>query len=1565
MSALPLPDLNSSRIPVEIISPNSVTTAAGGSPLSDNVRFDVADETELIPPTKYEDGAGQTRRLLSSYKENTDWLRECGATSMFTLWRLRVERGLRFISMIPLALFLTYSNICGTNFSYLIVILYTILSALMLPNPPTFNMIVFMGLPAGLLGAAAACLILFSVMLIRPFWAFEAQAADVAAYKSLVGWLSVGLYAALMVPFVVWKTSSLAALMMIPLYTYTYTMQQLLNNLFVTVKNGIHVHFPIETVERLTGADLDIFTSYLAAIGQKFLQTDPSFIAAALKRFRQHMLVTMSKQYAQKFNCYLFTALFDRSDLNAPILRDGECRILVPDEIKHIDTSLAPLIGTPVLIKANMADGVQVHMNLHTNFISFMWIGKRHYSFMVGILIASALAAGLIFFSQYIPVPRFVRSIFRMSVFSNFQACKLHAIQLSSDEDSNKDDQLQRFLDAGSVPIIKGIRQKTRYIFFMRVKRTMDLRDLYRIKHSSTLPYFDEMFLRIDACKRPLILSLFEHGLFSPVGANTFFEASPILEALKHNATHHAAIVETLPSIGQTAGWQHELRDLDPEVNEWVWACVQDSLRLQQMTETAMGLKNSLSADHSQMELLNDTRIQLDHLNNRLKLRQAQFLSHNCGDIPIKTRILAGLLVKYAHLDSFGTSNNNNDVSEKFSSWRSVLEEFYFIYIESPIRASQAAYDWITGQIEKSSVRFRTSMYGFVAPLGLMFIGLLKPWGKFLEWFIKTIFFIHKYPKCPAPSRINMSSVSSVGVGKYSSWSSYALSVKSNRRMKRRLSEFLDFCVCFRFVLGTTALVGLVLLVPEFSQRLWTGSVSEKDVNTVLEGNAKIDIGLLRIGKASSWTLLGFLTCLNSTLEGTLKRSCLRLIGVITGTFFAWLCLLAFPTNQLMHGVWLCVTEFIVVVLAAHPTMPQLGFHPSWGYAAQLFTYQQTIIVVESYLNPTRYPRDEIVVQRLIGQCIGIGAAVLTALLVFPTRVTPACRHKLGDCIFSLRNMTESLINMSISSVNISQPDTTWNQYFKKVNRILNHDLQQEEAIRNDNKVFEEVRYLNTPEVISELYICISRMTCIRRELYDLLTDNMNNNNNDNSIQHMLDNKPPALTESESVKRSLQCPPVLRSVCESKTIATLPHGLMWDECERDRPFTMVHVEASHRATPPSQRMSSSISSEDDISNADQKEMDGESVRRAHQTIADANYFGATLPAGFERRSSSHEDRGSLLSEDTEMERRLASPAASRGGTFLLNRHHRKLSPSNFQSGYSPVSQRANQVDFSSIMVPEPSPTSRPPTSLPTEYLQFSELYAADDDLDQTRRSNGNGSVNGSDDAGAGANVYWVRYEDVRKERDAFAEELESLRRTYRNHCEQHIHCEEERELLHKLKAEIEAAEQKALEELAEQERLAALANLPPGPPEPAATLEGWQVPCIFQSVQSGVMDLWDCLSRVYTLIEFGVHRGGRTRTVWKCSSYKYSLVEWEAELSRAFVWLDKTLNEMRFQMAVCSVVHNYAGELEGLPRHRLDTYSCGPSKMYLLDRLLEFLRAEIQLLKTVQVKVVNGGIWKA
>lgn len=193
-----------------------------------------------------------------------------------------------------------------------------------------------------------------------------------------------------------------------------------------------------------------------------------------------------------------------------------------------------------------------------------------------------------------------------------------------------------------------------------------------------------------------------------------------------------------------------------------------------------------------------------------------------------------------------------------------------------------------------------------------------------------------------------------------------------------------------------------------------------------------VDWDALMSTKYAPWGCLGFLTTIVETPSGTFKRGLLRMTGVLLGSLSGWILLLICGKHHgWAHGLWLTVFDFLAVWISVDRTSPTNGFNPSWGYAMQLFTYQQTIIATEAYLGMA--DRDELVLARLVGQSVGIGTAVLISCLLIPTRANRCIRMKIADTLHCLHESLNALAEIVALQQEIHEPNIqlldTWTAY--------------------------------------------------------------------------------------------------------------------------------------------------------------------------------------------------------------------------------------------------------------------------------------------------------------------------------------------------------------------------------------------------------------------------------------------------------------------------------------------------------------------------------------------------------
>lgn len=193
-----------------------------------------------------------------------------------------------------------------------------------------------------------------------------------------------------------------------------------------------------------------------------------------------------------------------------------------------------------------------------------------------------------------------------------------------------------------------------------------------------------------------------------------------------------------------------------------------------------------------------------------------------------------------------------------------------------------------------------------------------------------------------------------------------------------------DVAFCLRWIVGIMCAIAL----PMFSQSYRTWIISDGDEAPSLLTRLIVDP---LASKVSSWTSLAYLTTIFMTVEGTVHRAGLRVIGVLTGSTCGYICLRIFGTsNKVGQIIWLIITTFAVCWIGGNPSSALLGYHPSWGYACQLFTYQQAIIVIEAFSGVQT--ANELVSTRLVAHVIGIGLACILSFLFFPNQANISVR---------------------------------------------------------------------------------------------------------------------------------------------------------------------------------------------------------------------------------------------------------------------------------------------------------------------------------------------------------------------------------------------------------------------------------------------------------------------------------------------------------------------------------------------------------------------------------------------
>ena len=201
--------------------------------------------------------------------------------------------------------------------------------------------------------------------------------------------------------------------------------------------------------------------------------------------------------------------------------------------------------------------------------------------------------------------------------------------------------------------------------------------------------------------------------------------------------------------------------------------------------------------------------------------------------------------------------------------------------------------------------------------------------------------------------------------------------------------------------------------------------------------------------------------------------------------------------------------------------------------------------------------------------------------------------------------------------------------------KLLQKDLTEEESIRNDNNFLEELPLLRTHKSIAHIYVYCVKMSCIRDELFHLLTEDDTIYNSDIEASG---------TSVSKVKHHQ----LLSLRSDQKSVAP---GVTLDVVEAKHPYQFQN-QGIHNAYPPSDRDENQSSCSALIKRREQRcsfDLDdyySDTLIPSTQTQIITQMeqkVKAALPYNVSRDTSDHNS----MSEDSEIRRRIASPAASK------------------------------------------------------------------------------------------------------------------------------------------------------------------------------------------------------------------------------------------------------------------------------------------------------------------------------
>ncbi|KAL8433128.1 hypothetical protein ACSSS7_004105 [Eimeria intestinalis] len=131
------------------------------------------------------------------------------------------------------------------------------------------------------------------------------------------------------------------------------------------------------------------------------------------------------------------------------------------------------------------------------------------------------------------------------------------------------------------------------------------------------------------------------------------------------------------------------------------------------------------------------------------------------------------------------------------------------------------------------------------------------------------------------------------------------------------------------------------------------------------------------------WLLLGYITVLQTTYNGTMHRALGRTLGILLGSFSGWVGLKWWGSNFTGLIIFSAVTVFLDVFIFADSEQPLDGFHKQWGYAGVVFTYTQSLIITlaSDDLGGLSGDTNYLVTTRILSNLMGILLAVVVAHL--------------------------------------------------------------------------------------------------------------------------------------------------------------------------------------------------------------------------------------------------------------------------------------------------------------------------------------------------------------------------------------------------------------------------------------------------------------------------------------------------------------------------------------------------------------------------------------------------------
>eukprot|EP00070_Physeter_catodon_P036581 XP_028343475.1 uncharacterized protein LOC112062914 [Physeter catodon] len=206
-------------------------------------------------------------------------------------------------------------------------------------------------------------------------------------------------------------------------------------------------------------------------------------------------------------------------------------------------------------------------------------------------------------------------------------------------------------------------------------------------------------------------------------------------------------------------------------------------------------------------------------------------------------------------------------------------------------------------------------------------------------------------------------------------------------------------------------LFSFAVFFKEFSQYSWGQTLTEHP--TIMDYCTQ---GITT--RAVPWIMLGFLTCLQTTYNGTVFRGINRIVGIVCGSFAAWVVMRTCDHHIAQIVCFSCCLLGIDVFLTADSKNPNYGFHHVWGYAGMVFTYTQALIVGLAFedLGGITGSIDYLTVTRIVSSILGVVLAILVAHLPPACSGNNAAAMRYGEALECCSQAVEKAVQYLLES---------------------------------------------------------------------------------------------------------------------------------------------------------------------------------------------------------------------------------------------------------------------------------------------------------------------------------------------------------------------------------------------------------------------------------------------------------------------------------------------------------------------------------------------------------------------